>query len=257
MNKISVKFKYSKFVSRNWIFIDNNLQSKIKNTRLLFAGCGVGSNIAILAARTGFKYMILADYDSVDISNLNRQPFNIKHVGKNKAEVTSSIIKLINPTINTLIIRDKINTQNIKTLVKKTDFIINTIDLTTDFYKLTDIAQRNKKYVLIPLNVGFGTVLLTLMPNGPHLMKILKGCLFDNELDFIINLFKIYKVRVPSYLSQNSEKIIYNIKKRRINPQLGIASNMTSALVITFIIKIIKREKNIPSFVFKDIYTNH
>ena len=73
-------------------FLSSEDQHAIAQTRVLLAGCGLGSNIAVLAARTGFSRFTIADGDVVDSSNLNRQAFRVEHLGRNKAEVTESLI---------------------------------------------------------------------------------------------------------------------------------------------------------------------
>jgi molybdopterin/thiamine biosynthesis adenylyltransferase len=72
-------------LSRNWGLISEETQKKIENSIILCAGCGLGALVAIIAARAGFKNFILADGDRVEASNLNRQPFFIAHLGRNKA----------------------------------------------------------------------------------------------------------------------------------------------------------------------------
>jgi len=48
-------FNYQEFTKRNEGYINIELQQKIKGTRLLIAGCGIGSTIAEEAIRIGFK----------------------------------------------------------------------------------------------------------------------------------------------------------------------------------------------------------
>jgi len=62
------------------------------------AGCGgIGAWLAIFAAMSGIKELILFDPDTLDITNLNRLPFPEKWLGKNKAECTKTYIKSIRP----------------------------------------------------------------------------------------------------------------------------------------------------------------
>src|SRR5579885_865073 len=53
---------------RNWAFIAPELQDRLAHTTLLTAGAGLGSVIAVLAARTGVQRFILADGDVVEES---------------------------------------------------------------------------------------------------------------------------------------------------------------------------------------------
>src|SRR5689334_657998 len=73
--------------SRNFPIISSPIQKKIESYTIAFIGCGLGSNIALLAARTGFRNFVLVDGDLVDSSNLNRQLFQLSDVGRKKSEV--------------------------------------------------------------------------------------------------------------------------------------------------------------------------
>ena len=48
------------------------MQVKLKNARVAIAGLGgLGSNIAVMLARSGVGQLLLVDYDVVDVTNLN------------------------------------------------------------------------------------------------------------------------------------------------------------------------------------------
>ena len=109
---------YKAFVDRNWGYIKAEHQEQIRTTRLLITGCGLGSNIASLAVRTGFTKFTLADGDNVEINNLNRQTFRVEHLGKNKAEVTAQLIREVNPDTEINIIPNYISNKEAEGLVR-------------------------------------------------------------------------------------------------------------------------------------------
>ena len=47
---------------------------------------GLGSNIAMMLARSGVGHLLLIDFDSVEPSNLNRQHYMVSHLGMPKSE---------------------------------------------------------------------------------------------------------------------------------------------------------------------------
>ena len=52
------------------------MQVKLHNARVAIAGLGgLGSNIAVMLARSGVGQLLLVDYDVVDVTNLNRQMY--------------------------------------------------------------------------------------------------------------------------------------------------------------------------------------
>ena len=89
------------------------VHDKIKNAKVGIAGLGgLGSNIAANLARTGVGTLVLADYDIVEPSNLNRQNYFISHLGMLKTEATAQLIKQMNPYVNIEIHSEKITEEN-------------------------------------------------------------------------------------------------------------------------------------------------
>ena len=73
---------------------------KLKNARSAIAGLGgLGSNIAISLARAGVGELFLVDFDRVDLSNLNRQQYEIADLGSYKTETLFARLRRINPYI--------------------------------------------------------------------------------------------------------------------------------------------------------------
>jgi len=119
-----------------WIDLSNEtnhwkLQDKLNNSRVTILGTGgVGSHIAVNLARMGVGYIRIVDGDSVELSNLNRQPlFDISSIGVQKVFAAKEQIKKINPNIH-IDARD----ENIRYY----DDIINLIDDVDLFFLCAD-----------------------------------------------------------------------------------------------------------------------
>ncbi|MFC2042500.1 ThiF family adenylyltransferase, partial [Chloroflexota bacterium] len=152
---------YQELVKSNWGFIATESQEKLKNSRVLLAGCGLGSNIALLAVRTGFTKFVLADGDSIELSNFNRQAFRVEHLGRNKAEVVGEMIKEVNPRAEVTVFPRFIETEEqVCCLVTKSDLVVNMIDPGPLMYHLNKLACSHSIPVLFPLNIGFGGTVL-------------------------------------------------------------------------------------------------
>lgn len=77
------------------------IRDKLKDKVVGIAGCGgLGSNCAVALARTGMGKLILADYDRVEESNLNRQYFLRDQIGEFKAEALRDMIHRIDDRIS-------------------------------------------------------------------------------------------------------------------------------------------------------------
>lgn len=75
-------------------------QQKLANARVGIAGLGgLGSAVALHLARLGVGTLVLADFDTVDVTNLHRQQYGIAHLGMPKTEALAEQIAAINPFI--------------------------------------------------------------------------------------------------------------------------------------------------------------
>ncbi len=81
---------------------------KVKQARVAIAGLGgLGSHIAFALARTGVGHLHLVDFDTVEPSNLNRQCYRIRDLGKSKTQALAEQLADVNPylTITTDCVR--------------------------------------------------------------------------------------------------------------------------------------------------------
>lgn len=73
---------------------------KLQGENAAIAGLGgLGSHIAVMLARSGVGSLCLVDFDTVDVSNLNRQEYDVRHLGMKKTEALAQRLKEINPYI--------------------------------------------------------------------------------------------------------------------------------------------------------------
>ena len=94
-----------------------NMQEKLRGARVAVAGLGgLGSNIAVMLARSGIGKLLLVDFDTVDVTNLNRQMYLIPQLGKPKAEALPEILNQINPYIEYESVCVRVTPENVKEL---------------------------------------------------------------------------------------------------------------------------------------------
>ena len=105
------------------------ISKKLKKTRVCILGLGgLGSNVAVLLARSGIGYLKLVDFDIVEASNLNRQQYRVSHIGMKKTEAMKSIIKEINPFVETEVLDIKIDRKNIYSTVGDIEIVVEAFD---------------------------------------------------------------------------------------------------------------------------------
>ena len=105
------------------------MQTKLRNARVAVAGLGgLGSNIAVMLARSGFGELLLVDFDTVDVTNLNRQMYLIPQLGKPKAEALPEILYQINPYLTYRSVCIKVTPDNVKELFSEYPIVCEAFD---------------------------------------------------------------------------------------------------------------------------------
>ena len=105
------------------------ISEKLKKVKVCILGLGgLGSNVAVLLARSGIGYLKLVDFDIVEASNLNRQQYRISHINMKKVEALKSIIKEINPFVEVDILDIKVSKENIHSIVGDIEIVVEAFD---------------------------------------------------------------------------------------------------------------------------------
>jgi len=119
--KISQKDFFSKH--------DPKILPIIRKATVGIAGAGgLGSNVAVSLARVGIGKLIIADFDTIEASNLNRQQYFIEQIGKPKVIALLENLKKINPFSEYQIHHIKLNEKNIPIIFKDVDILVEAFD---------------------------------------------------------------------------------------------------------------------------------
>ena len=106
-----------------------DIAKKLKKAKVCILGLGgLGSNVAVLLARSGIGYLKLIDFDVVEASNLNRQQYRISHIGIKKTEAIKTIIKEINPFVEVKTLDIKVDRENILSIVGDVEIVVEAFD---------------------------------------------------------------------------------------------------------------------------------
>jgi hypothetical protein len=94
-------FSYAEFTTRNIGFVSAAEQERLRQSCVFVCGVGGMGGAALMAlARSGVGRLIVADVDTFEISNLNRQLFAFTDtVGRPKAEAAADAVRRINPEL--------------------------------------------------------------------------------------------------------------------------------------------------------------
>jgi hypothetical protein len=94
-------FDYAEMTTRNRGFVTATEQVRLRDSQVFIPGVGGMGGAAFMAlVRAGVGRFIIADIDTFEVSNLNRQLFStLPAVGKPKAEVARDTALTINPEV--------------------------------------------------------------------------------------------------------------------------------------------------------------
>lgn len=171
---------------------EDNIE-KIKNTRVLVLGLGgVGSYAVETLIRSGIGNIILVDYDTIDITNLNRQLMtNQNNIGEFKTSALEKRIKTINPNCNIEIINEKITKDNIEELLTlKPEYIVDACDTIEVKKELILRCKKNNIKLISSMGTGnkFDPSRLKIMDikktSYDPIAKILRKFVVDNKINY-------------------------------------------------------------------------
>ena len=104
-------------------------RQKLAAARVGIAGAGgLGSNAAMMLARCGVGSLVLVDGDCVEPSNLNRQHYFPKHLGRPKAEALAEQLGELRPAPVVETCQLWLDAGNLPSLLDKADFWLECLD---------------------------------------------------------------------------------------------------------------------------------
>ena len=132
-------------------------QQKIKKAKILIIGMGgLGCPLITYLAASGVGYIGLIDHDKVEISNLNRQIlFTNNDLKKYKVLQAKKKINKIYKNIKINTFKVKLNSKNIRSILKNYEIICDGTDNYETRYLINDFCKNNKKILISAAISGF------------------------------------------------------------------------------------------------------
>ena len=93
---------------------------------------GLGSNCAMMLARSGVGRFTIADFDSVEASNLNRQAYMPSDVGNAKVAALARYLQALNPAIQLCIHTMRVTPENALALFANCSIVVEAVDSAPD-----------------------------------------------------------------------------------------------------------------------------
>jgi molybdopterin/thiamine biosynthesis adenylyltransferase/rhodanese-related sulfurtransferase len=160
--------RYSRHTLLPEVGVDGQL--KMLNAKVLLVGAGgLGAPTALYLAAAGIGTLGLVDDDVVDASNLQRQVIhNTERIGVPKTESARLTIEALNPDVNVVEHRLRLDASNIVEILGEYDVIVDGADNFPTRYLLNDASVRLRKPVVSASILSFDGQISTFVPfEGP------------------------------------------------------------------------------------------
>lgn len=148
---------------------------KLNNSHVCVVGCGgLGGNILEYISRIGIEKITAVDGDIFDETNLNRQLLSTtENLGLWKVNEARRRLKLINPKVDFVGIKNKITEENIDSLLpKNVDCIIDAVDNIKTRFLLEEFAEKNEIPLIHGAIGGWYGQISVIMPGDKTISKI-------------------------------------------------------------------------------------
>ncbi|HSI79341.1 MAG TPA: molybdopterin-synthase adenylyltransferase MoeB [Solirubrobacterales bacterium] len=162
------RMRYSRHTLLSEVGVEG--QAKLLESKVLLLGAGgLGSPAALYLAAAGIGTIGLVDDDLVDESNLQRQVIhNTARLGAAKTESARQTIELLNPDVDVVEHRTRLDSANVLELLEPYDIIVDGADNFPTRYLLNDASVRLRKPVVSASILGFEGQISTFAPyEGP------------------------------------------------------------------------------------------
>lgn len=233
-------FDYSAAFSRNLGLVNPDEQGKLRGSRVAIAGMGaVGSAHLVTLARMGIGTFRIADFDTYEIHNINRQAGAMQStLGKSKVDVMASITNDINPTATVECFSEGITEENVETFLQGADIAIDGLDFTA--VEARDIFYKTAYRLNIPVvavgPVGCSAASLVFMPGEMTWQEYFAMDLADSEFERFV-LFIVGTA--PALLHRNYIDRRYVDLSKKQGPSLSLAIQLCAGVAASEALKLL------------------
>lgn len=235
-----MSFSYEDAFSRNQGLITPEEQERIRHFTVAIPGMGgVGGAHLISCVRQGFEKFKIADFDTYELKNFNRQyGARLDTIGRSKVEVMREAALGINPQCS-FETYTEITKENIDAFLHGVDLVIDSLDaFQIEARRLLFMEAHARKIPVITAGpIGFGTAFLIFMPGGPSFDRY-----FDihDRMTTDAKLVAFFVGLVPSLL-QRSYMRGTSIKERKGPSSIG-SINLCAGVAGIYALKILLKK---------------
>lgn len=148
--------------------IDALGQQKLLDSSVLIVGMGgLGSPAAMYLASAGVGQLVLADFDKVEISNLQRQIIHgTNAIGRDKVDSAYDTLKQLNPDIAITRFKHKLDDQTLDDLVPQVDLVVDGCDNFATRFAVNRACVKHRKPLVSGAAIRFEGQLSVFLNDG-------------------------------------------------------------------------------------------
>ena len=147
--------RYSKQIMLPQIDIEG--QQKINDSKMLIIGMGgLGSPTALYLAAAGVGHIVIADFDQVELSNLQRQIIHrTADIGDDKVNSAKTKLLELNPNIKVTIANEIMHSDNLVSLIKDVDIVLDGTDNFESRFEINKVCVESQKPLISAAVIRF------------------------------------------------------------------------------------------------------
>ncbi len=232
---------------------------KIKNTSIAIGGLGLGGSIFMNLVRMGFENFHIADPDTFERTNINRQRLAKETtIGRRKDECVEEEARAINPDVKIKIFPEGVKSTNADAFLSGMDWVVDVVDVFAMPDKLALHAEARKRKIPVAscATLGFTGTVVIFNEDTPSFAD-LTG--MDPQDHFITNLEKFLQFICPQIPSYMQDQLMRSLDRSTHLPFVVPGGEMAAAFCVTEITKNIVGFGNriyAPLGIFVDAFTH-
>ena len=156
-------------------------EPSLNQSKVLIVGLGgLGSPVAMYLAAAGVGHLVLADFDCVDLSNLQRQiVHDTAQIGQYKTQSAQKKLQALNPKTQISILNQSLDSEILEKQLHQVDVVVDASDNFTTRFAINTASVRTKTPLVSGAALRWGGQVAVFLPaqkNSPCY-----HCLYDDN----------------------------------------------------------------------------
>ncbi len=150
--------------------VDVEGQEKLLNARVLIIGMGgLGAPVAMYLAAAGVGHLVISDFDTVDLSNLQRQIVHATaDIGRPKVESAEETLLALNPLIKVTPVNHVLEEDELLEQVEQADVVVDACDNLRTRFTVNKACVRSKTPLVSGAAIRMEGQVLVYRPDVPN-----------------------------------------------------------------------------------------